>query len=261
MCRRLCLLSFTSFLILGVSVARAGKEDADGFVSLFNGKDFTGWIVPPGDNGHWKIVDGVIDYDARSESPQKEGNLGAKGKHLWTEKSYGDFTMKFDWRFKAEQPGCRWNIWDVQLDGSDKKGPDGKVLRPEIANDYDSGIYLRGNHKSQVNMWMWPIGSGEVFGYRRDPKSSPAVRAGVTPKKHADKPAGEWNHMEITMKGDRLWVNLNGEDVITNAQLPGVPESGPIAIQHHGAWSDAENRWTGPPSLIQVKNVKIKELK
>ena len=38
--------------------------DDDGFVSLFNGRDLSGWKVPAGDNGHWKVVDGVIDYDA-----------------------------------------------------------------------------------------------------------------------------------------------------------------------------------------------------
>lgn len=256
--QRLSLLLVAGFLVLGSAMPRAVAEDADGFKSIFNGKDFTGWKVPVGDNGHWKIVDGVIDYDARSESPASEGKLGQGGKHLWTEKSYKDFTMAFDWRFKTDEPGCRWNIWEVLPDGSNKKGPDGKDLRPEIANDYDSGIYLRGNNKSQVNMWMWPIGSGEVFGYRhRNPDA--AVRAGVTPKKKMDKPAGEWNHMEITMKGDRLWVNLNGEEVITNAQLPGVPAEGPIAIQHHGAMKDG--KWSSPPSLIQVKNIKIKEIK
>ena len=260
MCRRVWLLCFSFLLILGVSLVQAGNEDADGFVSLFNGKDFTGWIVPPGDNGHWKIVDGVIDYDARSESPRKEGDPTAKGKHLWTEKSYGDFTMKLDWRFKTDEPGCTWKIWEVLPDGSYKKGPDGKELKPEIKNDYDSGIYLRGNNKSQVNMWTWPIGSGEVFGYRHHNPDA-KIRAGVTPKKHADKPVGEWNHMEITMKGDRLWVNLNGEDVITNAQLPGVPATGPIAIQHHGRFNKQTGKWVEPPSLIQVKNIKIKELK
>ena len=36
----------------------AGPEPPPGFVSLFNGKDFTGWTVPEGDNGHWKVLDG-----------------------------------------------------------------------------------------------------------------------------------------------------------------------------------------------------------
>jgi len=39
------------------------------------------------------------------------------------------------------------------------------------------------------------------------------------------------------MKGDRLCVKLNGEEVITNAQLPGLPREGTIALQHHGGWN------------------------
>ena len=106
---------------------------------------------------------------------------------------------------------------------------------------------------------MWPIGSGEVYGYRTDAKMPPAVRAGVTPKKKMDKPRGEWNAFEITMKGDRLTVKLNGEEVIGNAQLPGVPAEGPIALQHHGGMRNGQ--WTGPPSLVQFRNIMIKELK
>ena len=51
----------------------------DGFVSLFNGIDLKGWKVPEGDNGHWKVVDGVIDYDARSESPGRQGSRLREG--------------------------------------------------------------------------------------------------------------------------------------------------------------------------------------
>jgi hypothetical protein len=29
-------------------------------------------------------------------------------------------------------------------------------------------------------------------------------------------------------------------------------------LQHHGNWNG--NRWTGPPSLIQFRNIYIKEL-
>jgi hypothetical protein len=87
------------------------------------------------------------------------------------------------------------------------------------------------------------------------------VRAAVTPKKKADKPNGEWNTFEITMKGDRLWVKLNGEEVITNAQLPSVSKTGPIALQHHGAWDAKAGKWTGPPSLVQFRNISIRELK
>ena len=222
----------------------------DGFTSLFNGKDLTGWKVPEGDNGHWKVVDGVIDYDARSE---------AKGsKNLVSEKEYQDFTLKLDWRITAT-PWINKNIPYILPDGSHARGVDGKELKLELP-DSDSGVYLRDlkTGKSQVNIWCWPIGSGEVYGYRTDPAMSPAVRAGVTPKHQADRPVGEWNSFEITLVDDRLTVVLNGIKVIEDAQLPGIPEKGPIAFQHHGGFKDGA--YFGNPSLVQFRNIRIKEL-
>jgi hypothetical protein len=118
--------------------------------------------------------------------------------------------------------------------GDEAVGADGKPKQEEVLDAGDSGIYLRGSSKSQVNIWCWPAGSGEVYGYRTDRRMPPEVRAAVTPKKRADKPVGQWNRFIITMRGDRLTVNLNGETVIENAQLPGVPARGPLALQHHG---------------------------
>jgi hypothetical protein len=227
------------------------KAPPEGFTSLFNGKDLTGWKVPAGDNGHWKVKDGVIDYDARSEAK--------KDKSLWTEQSFKDFELRIDWRLKPE-PGYTWKVPVIGPDGDEKKGPDGKPEMVEV-EDADSGILVRGSGRSQINIWMWPIGSGEVYGYRVNKKMPAEVRAGVTPKKRADKPRGEWNTFEITMKGEHLWVKLNGEEVISNAQLPGVREAGPIGLQHHGGWDARAGKWTGPPSLVQFRNVFIKELK
>jgi hypothetical protein len=220
-----------------------------GFVSLFNGRDLTGWKVPAGDNGHWRIVDGVIDYDAESE---------AKGdKSLWTEREFGDFVLRVDWRIKST-PYVNPNVPIILADGSHKKDADGKEIRLAVP-DSDSGIYLRGSSKAQVNIWAWPTGSGEVYGYRSDAKMPLAVRAGVTPSKNADRDIGAWNTFEITMRGDRLTVVNNGETVIHNAQLPEVPARGPIALQHHGAKKDG--KWISPPSLVQFRNISIRELK
>ena len=147
---------------------------------------------------------------------------------LWTEKEFGDFTLVFDWRWSGRGPLKKQPM--VLADGNPKTGPDGQPELVEI-EELDSGIYLRGNTKSQVNLWNWTVGSGEVYGYRTDPKMSAEVRAQVTPKTKADRPIGEWNRTMITLKGDRLTVSLNGRVVIDNAQLPGVPARGPIGLQ------------------------------
>ena len=237
-------------LVIAVCAVQAtgAGQTADGFTSLFNGRDFTGWKVPAGDNGHWRIVDGVIDYDAESE---------AESKDLWTDRTYRDFTLKLDWRIKST-PYVNPNVPIIRFDGTHKKDAAGREITIPVP-DSDSGIFLRGSSKAQVNIWAWPIGSGEVYGYRMDTKMPAAVRAAVTPKRNADRDIGAWNTFEITLRGSRLDVVLNGEHVIVSAELPGVPPEGPIALQHHGA--KKAGVWAAPPSLVQFRNISIKELR
>ena len=238
-----------ALLVLTAGAAPLSAQES-GSMSLFNGKDLAGWKIPPGDNGHWKVVDGAIDIDAESESK-------AEDKSLWTEREFGDFVLKVDWRIK-ETPYTNPNVHVVKPDGTSKLDVQGKPILIAVP-DSDSGIYLRGTSKAQVNIWCWPVGSGEVYGYRTDESMPAAVRAGVTPKKLADHDIGQWNTFEITMKGSRLTVVLNGERVIENAELPGVPVRGPIALQHHGGKKDG--KWVSPPALVQFRNISIRELK
>jgi hypothetical protein len=242
--------SFVVLLMFLTQVLQAQKNEKipDGFVSLFNSKDLTGWKVPAGDNGHWKILNGVIDYDAASEAE--------KDKSLWTEKTYKDFILFVDWRIKEtpyKNPGVPL-ILPSGLHKLDEKGEEITMIVP----DSDSGILLRGIGKCQANIWGWPIGSGEVYGYRMDEKMPAEVRRGVTPKVNADKNIGEWNTFKITLRSNVLTVELNGITVIENALLPDLPVAGPIGLQHHGAKKDGV--WTSPPSLVQFKNLYIKEL-
>jgi hypothetical protein len=219
-----------------------------GFTSLFNGRDLTGWRIPDGDNGHWKVVDGAIDYDAMSEA--------AKDKNLWSEKEYKDFILRVDWRIKST-PFRNRNARIVMPDGHDKLDENGKPILIDVP-DSDSGIFLRGTGKAQVNIWGWPVGSGEFYGYRTDRNMPPEVKAAVTPKVNADKDIGQWNTFEITVRGNVVSVVLNGKLVIDKAALPGLPERGRIALQHHGSFRNGQ--WAGPPSLVQFKNIYIKEL-
>jgi hypothetical protein len=217
----------------------------EGFVSLFNGRDLSGWKVPAGDNGHWKVEGGVIDYDARSEARQD--------KHLWTEKEYQDFVLRIDWRLKTAPFQYKGHI--ILPDGSEKLDETGKPIIVEFP-DADSGILLRGG--PQVNIWCWPVGSGELWSIRRNQSLPPALRAAATPKVHADRNIGQWNTFEITLVGEQVTIMLNGQLVIDRASLPGIRRAGPIGLQHHGNWNG--ERWTGPPSLIQFRNISIKEM-
>ena len=247
----LCASSYLpspSFLLTILTVsAQNNQKIPEGFTSLFNGRNFTNWKIPQGDNGHWKIVNGVIDYDAESE---------AQDKNLWSEKEYRDFILYVDWRIK-EVPWKNPNVPFILPSGLHKLDANGKEITM-IVPDSDSGILLRGEGKCQANIWNWPVGSGEVYGYRMDDKMPPEVRRGVTPRVHADKNIGEWNTFKITMKSNRMTVELNGIVVIENALLPDLPEKGRIGLQHHGSKRDGE--WVSPPSLVQFRNIYIKEI-
>src|SRR5438874_2540100 len=114
---RLMLLGVALVALPSTASSKAKDKTGDaGFVPLFNGKDFTNWVVPEGDNGHWKVAGGVIDYDALSESK-------AKDKSVWSEKEYGDFALHVEWRLK-ETPFVNPNVPVILPDGTHKLGPD-----------------------------------------------------------------------------------------------------------------------------------------
>lgn len=204
-----------------------GKKDLSlaelGFVSLFDGQSLSGWKQDAGHEGHWVPKEGwILFYDGKSE---------AKDKHLWTEKSYRDFTLVCDWRWgKAE--GARPKPV-VLPNGMVKKDGEKKPVKVEVP-EFDSGIYLRGAGRTQVNLWTWTVGSGEVYGIRNDGKVPLPVRAALTPRVVADRAIGEWNRFVIEMRGERVTVFLNGKRVLHEALLPGVRGEGPFALQHHG---------------------------
>lgn len=194
----------------------------EGFTQIFDGASIKGWKHEP-ETKNWSAINGVLKHDG-TPTPTKD---------LWSEKSYKDITVQLDWRWSGRGP---MKMQPVVL-------PDGSSTEKAEIEELDSGLYLRGDIKSQVNFWNWTVGSGEVYGYRTNNKLPPEIRAGVTPKAKADKPLGEWNRTIVTIKGDRLTVNLNGQTVIENAQLPGTPTEGPIGFQNHGSKIDFANVW------------------
>ena len=238
-------------LILFTGNLRAQEKcffEEEGFTSLFNGKDLTGWKIPEGDNGHWSVIDGVIDYDARSE---------AKGsKDLMSAKEYKDFKLHVEWRFKGY--GDHLFPLPVILPNGDYwRDENGKIIEPPGPNS-DSGILLKG--AGQANLWCWSVGSGELWSIRNNQNLPPEVRAAAVPSENADKPVGQWNAFDITVKGTRITIVNNGIVVINNALYPGLDIKGPIGLQHHGGVDQKTGKLQGASSLVQFRNIWIKEL-
>lgn len=206
-------------------------DDETGFVSLFNGKDLTGWKglvedpikrakMKPAElqkkqveadkkmRENWTVRDGLLAY------------VGTGFDNLCTVKQYQDFEMYVDW----------------MLDPSGKEP--------------DAGIYLRG--APQVQIWDTArvdvgaqVGSGGLYNNKINQDK---------PLKVADNKVGDWNSFYIKMVGDRVTVKLNGELVVDDVILENYwDRSQPIfpieqlELQAHG-------------SLVYFRDIYVKEL-
>ena len=164
----------------------------EGFVSIFNGKDLSGWkglVANPIARAKMSADSLAFKQKKADEIMQKgwfvkDGELvfSGHGDNLCTVKQYGDFEMYVDWK---------------------------------ILKNGDAGIYLRGT--PQVQIWDTSrvdvgaqVGSGGLYNNTKNPSK---------PSKLADNAIGDWNTFYIKMVGDRVSVDLNGENVVDNVIL------------------------------------------
>jgi hypothetical protein len=234
-------LSIVLFFSLASTMARSAELERSqqdkplpqGFVPLFNGKDFSGWhglatmdprkfeamsadektkALTHGTEDmkkHWRVDDGVIVNDGQ-------------GVYLTTDKDYGDVELLVDFKI----------------------GPKG-----------DSGVYLRGT--PQVQIWDFSEksytrngaakGSGGLW-------NNSTGAPGKDPMTLADKPVGEWNTLRIIQVGARTTIYLNDKLVVDHAIMENfwkravpIPARGPVQLQTH----DHEIHW---------RNIAIREI-
>jgi sugar phosphate isomerase/epimerase len=152
---------------------------------------------------------------------------------IWTKERYGNFILELD--FKVPEKG-------------------------------NSGVFIRtGSIKNWINtaieIQIHATTDGTKFG------QCGAIYDCLPPSKNANKGPGEWNHYVITCLDNKIYVNLNGEDIIdmdlnlwTEAgKNPGgttnkfktaykdMPRVGNLGFQYHG-------------NPVWFKNLKIKSL-
>ena len=217
-------------------------HSAESWKPLFNGKDFGGWTVAghggrpalsPAEAG-WKIENGIIVGG--------QAGPGQRGGSLVSEAKFKDVELEFDFML-AEQPA----------------GPDGSCT----TCTYNSGVNLRSGY--QVNLGRRE--AGEFIGivvHRVHPK---AIRGNVLWLDTGDekfphlRKKEDWNHIQISFKGPRLQVSLNGTKICDVTDDPTDPaeaawkEAGPISFQWpHGG--EAE----GFAGFVKLRNVRIRDL-
>ena len=219
----------------GATPAQTAESYA-GFKQMFDGKTFAGWKITDANKDIWSV-----------SGLHVKAKAGAKGSKLdlESEKVYRDFELCVDWRLPKKTQDMPLPTFTT--DGLYVRDESGKLVTKIIPHAGDSGIYLRGDARYQVNIWSQPMGSGDINDLHKDEKIPADLRRAMLPKVRADAPFGQWNRFFITLKGDRVTVVLNGQKVIDNAQLPGIPAEGPIALQYHH-------------DEIEFANVFIKEL-
>lgn len=201
-----------------------------GYVSLFNGRDLSGWkglVLDPIKRSKLSASELAAaqvkaDEEMRQGWVAKDGVLTftGKGNNIATIKQYGDFEMLVDWKL-------------------DKDGKDG-----------DAGVYLRGT--PQVQIWDISrtnvgaeVGSGGLYNNQKNESK---------PMKVADNPLGDWNTMKIKMVGEKVTVHLNGELVVDNVTLENYWDRNQsifpveqIELQAHG-------------TLVYYRDIFLKEL-
>ncbi len=108
-------------------------------------------------------------------------------------------------------------------------------LEVNIPKGSNSGVYLRGIYEVQVM---------DSYGKELDSHNMGGLYSRITPSEAAEKPAGEWQKMDITLYKRYLTVILNGKTIIDNQPIKGVTggaltsdefSPGPILLQgDHG---------------------------
>lgn len=115
------LLLFVAVTTQAQELSKA--EQAEGFRSMFNGKDFAGWrfgesaVLPEKIPEIWKVEEGVIKLS------------GGGGPNLGSQWDYEDFEMRFEWRGMREKYNSGYFIRSSRVVGSNQlnlaKGDEG----------------------------------------------------------------------------------------------------------------------------------------
>jgi hypothetical protein len=85
-------------------------------------------------------------------------------------------------------------------------------LEANVPEKGNSGIYLRGIYEVQVM---------DSHGRGLDPHHMGGIYSRITPTQSAEKPAGEWQSMDITLLDRHVTVILNGKKIVDNQPLLG----------------------------------------
>ena len=227
-------------LLLGIALLGAPAASADeaaddeGFASIFNGKDLTGW---DGDPRLWSVQDGAIVGETTAEKPAR-GNTFC----VWRDGKLKNFALKVRFRIRNGNSGVqyrsqeaqKWRIAGYQAEVENRPGKVGFLY-----HERGRGWLPR------VGQFMLIDADGkkQVVGLVADVNQ--LIKEGY----YKDK---DWNEYTITCRGNHVVQVLNGRQTI---ELIDRDEKrrcmeGVLALQIHA----------GPPMRVEFKDIRLKQL-
>jgi len=233
----------TASLVGNGKVALAA-DSSEGWVSIFNGKDLTGW---DGDPRFWSVKDGAIHGETTPENPTR-GNTFI----VWRDGELKDFELKIKFRLMSGNSGVQYRSKEV-----DKWVIGG--YQAEVINNPEMAGFL---YHERGRGWLVNVGDlmvidenggKEVISNVSD--ANELIKAGFYKEK-------DWNEYHIIAQGNHLKHYLNGyqtmelidNDRLTNPSDPkdlrGAARRGLLALQLHA----------GDPMVVEFKDILVKHL-
>ncbi len=218
-------------LVLG-GVTGGAQDRQEGFTPLFNGKDVTGWVYgtlegAPNKTGKGYQVENGVLFTTKED-----------GGNLFTEKEYADFILRFE--FKLTENANNGIGIRAPLEG------DAAYVGMEIQVLDDGGSQYTNLRPAQYH--------GSIY------QMFPAKRG-------FQKPVGEWNAEEISVKGRHVTVTLNGVAIV-DANLDDVKDDALLATHRNlnrpeGSRGIANTKGhiglLGHGARVEFRNIRVRE--
>ena len=223
-------LGFVLVVAFAAVAARAAEE---GFVSLFNGKDLSGW---EGDRRFWSVRDGFITGETTPQNPT-QGNTFL----IWRLGTVEDFELRLSYRLFGGNSGVQYRSKDLGnwvVGGYQADIEAGKRYTGILYEEKGRGVLAERGQKTVVDA----SGKVRVVGSVGD---SEAIQAAIRSE--------DWNDYVITARGNHLVQTINGHVTVdvTDEAADKRAMSGIVALQLHA----------GAPMRVQFRDIRLKRLR
>jgi type 1 glutamine amidotransferase len=213
----------TAICLLGLLAPASRSRAEDGFTSMFNGSDLTGWDGSP---ALWSVRDGAITGQTTRENPAKENTF-----LIWTNGKPADFEMR-----------CAFRIVPNNDTGFANSGVQfrSKVVKPSywVVAGYQADMEAGPQYTGQLyeekgrGILAW---RGQKVLIHSDGHIEVTGSLGTLADLEKEIHKGDWNDYVIIAKGNHIQQFINGKQMVdvVDEQKDVAATSGIIALQLH----------------------------